>query len=217
MISIKYRLYLFKAAIDLHAVLVATAQLRRNSWPFIFGYSWSHCADYDLQIDLLEISMIYEKYRKDDIAARMLETALDLWLKSGDEFSIIHLAAAAEEVLAGLLKCRRSEDESSAIRTAREKYILVLKEIHEKHGNCRTEKEIGDYLNVVRNSTKHHTPQRDSLEISTCLELEVNGAISRAIENYVQYFGFPTDKIVQYINQNLQRQEIQPTHYARHD
>ena len=144
--------------------------------------------------------MVYQDYRKDEIAARMLDTALDLCSREGDGFSIIHLASAAEEVLAGFVKNTKNECNSSQVQTAREKTISALKEIHEIHGSKRTEKEIGTYLNFVRNKTKHHNTENDPIQISVCLELEVEGAIFRAIENYMLHFGNPTEKMVRYIN-----------------
>ncbi len=147
------------------------------------------------------MAMVYRKYRKDEIAARMLDTALDLLFKGGDGFSIIHLAAAAEEVLAGLINHKNNESDSRPVQTAREKTISVLKEIHAIHGTNRTEEEIGHYLNSVKNKIKHPGHKSDPVVFSACLELEVEGAIFRAIENYILYFGNPTDKMIQYINQ----------------
>ncbi|MBU6392600.1 MAG: hypothetical protein KGJ87_11395 [Planctomycetota bacterium] len=151
---------------------------------------------------------VYRNYRKDEIAARMLDTALDLFFKDGDGFSIIHLAAAAEEVLAGLIKHKATKAYSSPVQTAREKTISALKEIHAIHGTNRTEKEIGTYLNSVRNKTKHHDPESDPVEFSACLELEVEGAVFHAIENYILCFGNPTDKIIRYINLQHGQKEL---------
>jgi hypothetical protein len=128
-----------------------------------------------------------------------------LYFDEGDGFSIIHLAAAAEEVLAGLLKSKKNESVNGPVRTAREKTISTLKEIHAIRGSERTERGIGTYLNFVRNKTKHHNAESDSDEIAACLELEVDSAISRAIENYVLYFGVPTENMVRYINHVSQR------------
>lgn len=146
------------------------------------------------------MAIVHRSYKKDEIAARMLETALDLFFKGGDEFSIIHLAAAAEEVLAGFIKSKKNESDDNLVQTARQKSISALKEIHSIHGTDRTEKQIGGYLNSVRNNTKHHDTNSDPIEISACLELEVDSAIFRAIENYILRFGNPTEKIIRYIN-----------------
>jgi len=146
------------------------------------------------------MGMVYKSYKKGEIAARMLGTALDLYFDRGDGFAIINVAAASEEVLAGLLKNNGNEKISGPVCTAREKTISALKEIHAVHDSKRSEKEIGTYLNFVRNKTKHHDVENDSDEIATCLELEVESIISRAIENYVLYFKVPTEKMLRYIN-----------------
>ena len=148
------------------------------------------------------MAKVYRNYRKDEIAAQMLDTALDLWFKGGDGFSIIHLAAAAEEVLVGLIKHEKNESDNSSVQTAGEKTISALEKLHEIHGTKRSKKEIRTYLNLVRNKTKHHTPKSDPIMLSACLALEVEGTVFRAIENYMLYFRNLTDKMTRYINQN---------------
>src|SRR3990172_5547881 len=112
------------------------------------------------------MSMVYRNYKKGEIADKMLETALDLFLNGADGFSIIHLAAAAEEVLAGLLKSKKTENISGPVDTARDKTVSALKELHAVHGSERSEKEIGTFLKFVRNKTKHHNPKINSDEIA---------------------------------------------------
>jgi hypothetical protein len=144
--------------------------------------------------------MVIKNYRKDEIAARMLDTALDLYFKGGDGFSIIHLAAAAEEVLAGLIKGKKNESNSNqVVQTAWDKTISALEEIHAIHGTKRTKRQIIRFLNFTRNNTKHHTPKSDPIELSVCLELEVKESIYRAIENYMQHFGDMTEKVERYV------------------
>jgi hypothetical protein len=147
------------------------------------------------------MGMVYKNYKIGEIAARMLETSLHLYFDGGDGFAIIHLAANAEEVLAGFIqKNKTKENISETICTARDKAIAALKEIHAIHGQERSKDEIGIYLNFVRNKTKHRGAKSDSDEIAVCLELEVEFAISSAIENYVLYFKDPTEKMLRYIN-----------------
>jgi hypothetical protein len=141
--------------------------------------------------------MVYQTYKKAEIAVGMLETALDLYFTDGDGFSIIHLAAASEEVLAGLLK----SEANRSLQTSREKTISALKLIHEVHHSTRKEeKEIVRSLNFVRNKTKHHDAKNDSHEILACLELEVDLALWGAIENYILYFKAPSEKALRYVN-----------------
>lgn len=54
--------------------------------------------------------MNIEKFHKQEIAARQLQTALRLFFAGGDVFSVITLAGAAEEILAGLLEQKRAPE-----------------------------------------------------------------------------------------------------------
>jgi hypothetical protein len=146
---------------------------------------------------------VYKEYRKDEIAAGLLETALELYFRRSDGFSVIHLAAASEEVLSGMIKGKRSPSKAvqPSEQTAREQSISALKAIHDIRGNKREEKEIGDYLNAVRNQTKHHDPQRDPDVLALALTIEVESILLRAIENYARYFGIPSLSMLRFINQ----------------
>lgn len=53
--------------------------------------------------------MNIEKFHKQEIAAKQLETALRLFFAGGDLFSVITLAGAAEEILGQLLKQREGK------------------------------------------------------------------------------------------------------------
>jgi hypothetical protein len=143
--------------------------------------------------------MVYRSYKKSEIANMLLETALDLYFSRGDGFSIIHLAAAAEEVLSGLLN-KKNENAIGPHYTTRERTISTLKEIHAIHDSERSRREISDFLNYVNNKTKHHNAVSDSDEITACLELEIDSVLSRAIENYFLYFETLTEKMLRYIN-----------------
>jgi hypothetical protein len=145
------------------------------------------------------MTAMFRKYKKKEIATRILETAIDLFFSSGDGFSIIHLAAASEEIVAGLLAGEAAA--GGGISSARERAISALEAIHAVHGSTRTKKQIGSCLNFVRNQTKHHSPECDPTEIAVCLDLEVERALLQAIENHIQLFGTTTEKITRYINQ----------------
>lgn len=146
---------------------------------------------------------VFKDYRKDEIAAGLLETALELYFNGRDGFSVIHLAAASEEVLAGMIKGKRDPNNVAhpSEQTAREQAILALNAIHIAQGTKRTEKEIGKYLNYVRNQTKHHDPNSDPDVIGLALGLEVESVLWRAIENYVRYFGNPSQSMVRFLNE----------------
>jgi hypothetical protein len=152
---------------------------------------------------------VFKEYRKDMIAAGLLETALELYFSKHDGFSVILLAGASEEVLSGMIKGKRDPNNVAQLseQTAREKEILGLKAIHaafakgRTESTERTEKEIGTYLNYVRNQAKHHDPKKDPNVIALDLETEVKGALFRAIENFVLYFENPSPSMVRFLNQ----------------
>ncbi|KWA72477.1 hypothetical protein WL30_12755 [Burkholderia ubonensis] len=64
---------------------------------------------------------VVREYRKIEIARMMLDAAIKIYLDGGDRFSVIHLAADAGEVIAGLMTRKRSGPASGPHdRTARE-------------------------------------------------------------------------------------------------
>lgn len=147
---------------------------------------------------------IVREYRKIDVARSMLDTAIGLYLSNGDRFSVLHLASAAEEVVAGLLKGRRSG--SSPIcerdRTAREKTVAAIREILKARGLVRTEQEIGSFLNAVRNGTKHHGGQ-DPEAITADVESEAWDSLFRAIDNYGRYANTLSEKMIEFAHHTL--------------
>lgn len=126
----------------------------------------------------------------------MSDTAIKIYLDGGDRFSVIHLAAAADDVIAGLMKQKRSGPASGPHnRTARETTIAATSEILKTRGIARTEKQIGDFLNGVRNQTKHHG-DKDPDTVVCEVEGEVWDALSRAVNNYGRYENHLTDAMM---------------------
>ena len=163
------------------------------------------------------MSHVVKNYKKDKIAAELLETALELYSKKQNGFAVIHLAAACEEVLSGMIKGKREPGKFPPLsnQTAREKSIAGLMAIHHQHGTERSEKEIGGYLNWVRNQTKHHNPNSDPDELALCIDLEVESVLYRAIENYVLHFGSPTESMVRFMNDEYMKSsnpQVDTTH-----
>jgi hypothetical protein len=136
-------------------------------------------------------------YAKGEIAARLLETALNLYFNGGDSFAVINLAAASEELLSGMIQRQR---ESGAVLTAREKSIATLGEIFKIHGKPKTEKEIHAYIYRVRNKTKHYDYKTDEDVIHVILEYEVEMALFRAMDNFLYYVKAPTESMMRLVN-----------------
>ncbi|MDN7676480.1 hypothetical protein QZM22_29355 [Burkholderia oklahomensis] len=147
---------------------------------------------------------VVREYRKIEIARSMLDTAIKIYLDEGDRFSVLHLASAAEEVIAGLLKRRRS-DLSTVYpqdRTAREKTMAAIVKILEARGVERTEKEVGTFLNAVRNGTKHHG-DKDSETVVADAETEAWGALFRAIDNYGRYANTLSEMMIEFAHRTV--------------
>lgn len=71
--------------------------------------------------------MNIEKFHKKDIAYRELQTALKLFFAGADLFSVITLAAAAEEILGELLR-QKEEEERGRFRSVSHLFTSRKKE-----------------------------------------------------------------------------------------
>ncbi len=142
------------------------------------------------------------KLQKTEIAKSMLETAIELFLDNKCKFSALHLAAASEEVMAGLIK---ANNPGSA--TAREEAKKWLIDICGAFGKEITDKETGYSLNEIRNNTKHHDEKCDSEEIEVaCIATHAKSAIGRAIFNYKQLHNEPNENIERFLMLLLKNQ-----------
>lgn len=135
------------------------------------------------------------KYQKSEISKKMLETAIELYLEDKCKFSIVQLAGAAEEVMAGLLKAKDHK-----VITGREEAKEWLINITKNYGNELTDKEAGDSLNQIRNSTKHHDAKStiEDLEIASISE-HAKSCIGRAIINYRKLHSEPNEIVEKYM------------------
>jgi len=144
-----------------------------------------------------------------EIARSMLDTAIKIYLDGGDRFSVLHLASAVEEVIAGLLKRRRAELPAVCLQdqAAREKAVAAIAEIHKARGVERTGKEIGTSLNAVRNGTMHHGDNAPEV-IVTDVESEAWGALFRAIDNYGHYANTLSEMMIEFAHHALHAPHI---------
>ena len=135
------------------------------------------------------------KYQKAEIAKSMLETAIELFLNNKCKFSVLQLAAASEEVMAGLIKANKPES-----TTGREEAKEWLININKGFGKDMTDKEAGDSLNEIRNNTKHHDKNKDSEEIEVpCITTHAKSVLGRAIINYKQLYNKPNENIERFM------------------
>jgi hypothetical protein len=135
------------------------------------------------------------KYQKTEIATSMLETAIELFLDNKCKFSALHLAAASEEVMAGLINANKPGS-----ITGREEAKKWLIDICGAFGKEMSAKEAGDSLNEIRNNTKHHDNKNDSEEIEVaCITTHAKSVIGRAILNYKLLHDEPNENIERFL------------------
>lgn len=113
------------------------------------------------------------KLHKKEIAKRQIETALDLFFRQGDIFSIITLAGAGEEILGKLLR-RAGEPCMMDHLIDYDKCLTVT---------GRNSKIVNEEVNGIRNSLKHaNNPIEDEFEVDS---EHAEAILARAVTNYV--------------------------------
>lgn len=132
----------------------------------------------------------------------MLQTALALYIKGGDRFSVLQLAGAAEEVISGHIKQRREYvATASELKTAREILLESMAYIHKLLGQEKTSQEleeIGKGMNFARNNTKHHDiNQPDVLTLD--IDSEAYDILRRAVESFKIYTNEVTELMRQFL------------------
>ena len=125
------------------------------------------------------------KLHKIDVARSQLEWAIDQFLSSKDFIPALTLAGAAEDILGTLLQ-----------RKSKEKH--VLQNLYEWHQENTGEKiAFGDFArkaNFTRNTLKHANEEsEDQIEV---FRWEAVQMIMRALVNYRQLVGTPTEKML---------------------
>jgi len=120
---------------------------------------------------------------KTEIAAKQIDTAIDLFLTDKDFISALTIAGAGEEILGTLLK-----------RSGKKNMLTKLHKYHENISGidyktfCRNE-------NYARNALKHATdPDEDEIEIG---KGETIFMIMRCMFNYEELTGETTDKMIE--------------------
>ena len=127
--------------------------------------------------------MTAELYKRFDLAANQLETAIMVFLTGGDKFSVITLAGAADVIFCQLV-----------LRQGKENFTdFMLKETNDTRTRQEAGKEINDTLRI--NALKHFDKDDDeyvSIDVDEC----ALGAILKAIANYNMLDG-KNDKLIQ--------------------
>jgi hypothetical protein len=125
--------------------------------------------------------MNIEKFTKQEIALRQIETALALYFSRGDLFSVITLAGAAEEILGQLLEQQKS---SEGVRGKFASLFGILRPARRKRDPEEefTGSETGSFL--------HLDVQR-----------EARFLLGRAIEDYVALTSAPTQAMLKFLSE----------------
>lgn len=104
--------------------------------------------------DRLALTYSPKKYKKIDIAYSLLKTACFLY-KQKDYLAVINLAGASEEILGKYLK---RMGKKNSLESMKEGFIKVSK----FYNRNITDKKAGDFLNRVKNASKHYNEQDDN-------------------------------------------------------
>jgi len=120
--------------------------------------------------------MELKKYKKIDIAKQMLETALDLYSKGEDYFSVLDLAGAAEEILGQHLKFKGI---TNSLESEKEAFILINKGLYQKD---ISDKDALDFLNRIKNAIKHMGKKEK--EVIADPKEDAESMLDRAITNW---------------------------------
>ena len=122
--------------------------------------------------------MIAEKtYDKLDIACKQLNTAIDLFFKKTNHYSVITLAGAAEEILGRYMELIGKQSSLTGIV---KETALVHKHLY---GEELPHKEFKMRENMARNSIKHLDSDED-LTVTFDSEGEMIGMLVRATDNF---------------------------------
>ena len=138
------------------------------------------------------------------IAVRQLETALYLYFKREDYYSVITLAGASEEVFGKLLKEKNSEN---ALDSLKKSGVAIHEALFDED---LPEKEISDRANWVRNLLKHWSLGQPKVFEFDAPE-EAKDMLNCAIDNYYELTGNLTSAMKRFQDTHVQdNPEIRP-------
>lgn len=111
------------------------------------------------------------------VALDQLEVALKLWEEGDQDFSVITLAGAAEEILG---KCLTAEGKANEIDDSKASFARMYEQLYgEKPGP----KDLIKRANSARNALKHYDLGSSPI-ISMDAHEEARDMLNRAIDNY---------------------------------
>ncbi|MDD4996973.1 MAG: hypothetical protein PHI99_02410 [Syntrophales bacterium] len=124
------------------------------------------------------------------IATELLDRALQMYYEGNSYFASLHLAGAAEEVLAAYVK---KYGGTSSFEFMRDFAVMLSKTEIVKNliddGVDPTEKNIADIMNRAKNTTKHMNETDDDF-VHFDAQAEAKDLLDRAVTNYYYLMSF---------------------------
>ena len=115
------------------------------------------------------------------VATELLESALRLHYEGGSDFSALHLAGGAEELLGKHLTALGEESSFESLKTA----AVRLSKFVDEGGTESAPKAIAAVMNHAKNSTKHMDGAADDT-VHFDARAEAHDILDRAVTNYYQ-------------------------------
>jgi hypothetical protein len=119
--------------------------------------------------------------RKLLVATELLDRALRLYYEGNSDFAALHLAGAAEELLAKHIEAKGGESSFTNLRDA----AVGLSKYLNESGEASTPKSIANVMNHAKNATKHMALKDDQLVFFDARS-EAHDLLDRAVSNYYQ-------------------------------
>ncbi|MDI1301185.1 MAG: hypothetical protein PSX71_04720 [bacterium] len=123
-------------------------------------------------------------YRKQDIACEYLDLAFQLFIEQRSYFCVIHLAAAAEEILGMHLP----EHERAFTKNLKAQIAMIALESNEKYQDIKARKEAVSIINYSKNNVKHMSEMEDQVTINPVHE--ATWWLEQALKNHAK-LGLP--------------------------
>ncbi|MFC5500231.1 hypothetical protein ACFPOE_21995 [Caenimonas terrae] len=130
------------------------------------------------------------------MAGRQLETALELYFDNRDFYSVITLAAAADEIFGQVL---RAAGQAPQLERIKEAVAAVHKQMW---GHEADLKSIADRANRARNALKHWS-EGQPMVVEFDAEEEAKDMLERAISNYWSLYKNLTSAMLRFQREHL--------------
>ncbi|MFZ4440527.1 MAG: hypothetical protein ACOYOS_19065 [Syntrophales bacterium] len=124
------------------------------------------------------------------IATELLDRALQMYYEGNSYFASLHLAGAAEEILATYVRIHGG---TSSFESMRDFAVILSKTAIVRNliddGVEPTAKNIADIMNQAKNTTKHMN-ERDDDFVYFGAQAEAKDLLERAVTNYYHLMSF---------------------------